>query len=445
MHPRTRHHKLLEYKRVNEWYENMRARSETTCETYLRNFGLWLEWIDESPESVIKLASEDYKSFKSKISDRIREMEKSGKLGSYISVTLKALMSYLKFRNVSVKLNLNIRGENENPTIENQVPPSKDDLKKVLRRASTRTRVAISLMAFTGIRPRVMGDINGNDGLILRDIPELTLEPQITFNDMERPSILNVRASLSKNRKKYLTFLGREVKEYIVEYLNERKNGGEDLTPDCPLIQIQEKGWRKHRDYVDEPNKFLMTALILRDIKQTILDCGFEWRPYIFKNYYSAQMDMAENKGVISHSLRQFLIGHNGTINDSYARKTLTNEQIEEYREIFRRCEPFIETDVKGLPDEFIRQTREPLILAMSKLMQLELTEDQKNEILAFNQDEFQQWINDISEKEQPEGKKASGPKHVEVNADKLTSFLDQGYELISFYPKGDKAILRLP
>jgi integrase len=445
MHPRTRHHKLLEYKRVNEWYENLRARSETTCETYLRNFGLWLEWIDESPESVIKLASEDYKSFKSKISDRIREMEKSGKLGSYISVTLKALMSYLKFRNVSVKLNLNIRGENENPTIENQVPPSKDDLKKVLRRASTRTRVAISLMAFTGIRPRVMGDINGNDGLILRDIPELTLEPQITFNDMERPSILNVRASLSKNRKKYLTFLGREVKEYIVEYLNERKNGGEDLTPDCPLIQIQEKGWRKHRDYVDEPNKFLMTALILRDIKQTILDCGFEWRPYIFKNYYSAQMDMAENKGVISHSLRQFLIGHNGTINDSYARKTLTNEQIEEYREIFRRCEPFIETDVKGLPDEFIRQTREPLILAMSKLMQLELTEDQKNEILAFNQDEFQQWINDISEKEQPEGKKASGPKHVEVNADKLTSFLDQGYELISFYPKGDKAILRLP
>ena len=444
MHPRTRHHKLLEYKKVNEWYENLKAKSETTCETYLRNFGLWLEWINEDPESVLFLARDDYEAFKSKISDHIRQMERAGKLGSYISVTLKALISYLKFRNVTVKLNLNIRGENENPTIENQVPPSKDDLKKVLRRASMRTRVAISLMAFTGVRPRVMGDINGNDGLVLRDIPELILEPKITFNDMEKPSILNVRASLSKNRKKYLTFLGREVQEYIVEYLNERKNDGEELVAESPLIQIQEKGWRKHRDNFEEPHRFLMTTLILRDIKQTILDCGFQWRPYIFKNYYSAQMDMAENKGIISHSLRQFLIGHNGTITDSYARKTLTSEQIEEYREIFKRCEPFIETDVKGLPDEYIRQTREPLILAMKKWMHLELTDEQVNEIIALDQDEFQRWINGISEKE-PEGKKDSGPKHIEVNANKLTSYLDQGYELVSFYPTGGKAILRSP
>lgn len=203
--------------------------------------------------------------------------------------------------------------------------------------------------------------------------------------------MLNVRSSLSKNRKKYLTFLGREIKEYVIEYLNERKNDGEELGPDSPLIQIQEKGWRKHRDYVEEPHKFFMTTLILRDIKQTILDCGFKWRPYIFKNYYSAQMDMAENKGIISHSLRQFLIGHNGTITDSYVRKALKSEQIEEYREIFKRCEPFIETDVKGLPDEYIRQTREPLILAMNKWMHLELTEAQVNEIIALDQDEFQQ------------------------------------------------------
>lgn len=432
----------LKTKKVDEWYENLRAKSETFCETYLRNFGLWLEWIDESPESVTNLARDGYEAFKSKISDRIRQMERTGKLGSYISVTLKALMSYLKFRNVSIKLNLNIRCENENPTIENQVPPSKDNLKKVLRRPSTRTRVAISLMAFTGIRPRVMGDINGNDGLVLRDMPELILETKITFSDMEKPSMLNVKGFLSKNRKKYLTFLGREVKEYIVEYLNERKNNGKELGPESPLIQIQEKGWRKHRNYVEEPHKFFMTTLILMDIKQMILDSGFKWRPYIFKNYYSAQMDMAENKEIISHSLRQFLIGHNGTITDSYARKTLTTEQIEEYRDIFKRFEPFVETDVKGLPDEYIRQTREPLILAMNKWMHLELTEEQVSEVIALDQDEFQQWINGVSEKE-PDSKKTGGQRHVEVNAKDLMSYLDQGYELVSFYPRGVKAIVK--
>ena len=80
----------------------------------------------------------------------------------------------------------------------------------------------------------------------------------------------------------------------------------------------------------------------------------------------------------------------------------------------------------------------------MNKWMHLELTEAQVNEILALDQDEFQQCMNGVSEKE-PENKKARGPKRFEVNANKLTSYLDQGYELVSFYPKGDKAIVRLP
>lgn len=76
--------------------------------------------------------------------------------------------------------------------------------------------------------------------------------------------------------------------------------------------------------------------------------------------------------------------------------------------------------------------------------MHLELSKAQVNEILALDQNEFQQWINGVSEKE-PERKKASGPKHVEINANKLTTNLDQGYDLVSFFPNGTKAIMKSP
>ncbi len=75
MHPKTRHKKLLENERVSDWYGNLKANSDLTADIYLRNLGLWLEWTNEDPDSVIGLAKNDLELFRKKILKQIRSME----------------------------------------------------------------------------------------------------------------------------------------------------------------------------------------------------------------------------------------------------------------------------------------------------------------------------------------------------------------------------------
>jgi hypothetical protein len=76
-------------------------------------------------------------------------------------------------------------------------------------------------MAFTGLRPHTLGDLRGQEGLKLRDLPELTVEGQsVTFTII--PARIVVRPSLSKARHKYFSFLTEQSCEYLKAYLEER-------------------------------------------------------------------------------------------------------------------------------------------------------------------------------------------------------------------------------
>jgi len=84
----------------------------------------------------------------------------------------KALNSWLSYNGLNVKLKVNIRGESETPTIASEKVPSKEELDRILRMATPRARVLISLMAFSGLRPHSLGNYNGSDGIRLGDFVE---------------------------------------------------------------------------------------------------------------------------------------------------------------------------------------------------------------------------------------------------------------------------------
>ncbi len=160
---------------MNDWYENLKAKSDVTADYYLRNIGLWLEWLHEDPRSILKQAADDYAKFKEKVSDQIRKMKKEGKAGSYISTSLKSVSSYLKFNKILIRLEINIKNENRNLTVENERIPERSELAAILRNANPRTKVAISLMAFAGLRPETLGNHTGTDGLKLSDIVDISV------------------------------------------------------------------------------------------------------------------------------------------------------------------------------------------------------------------------------------------------------------------------------
>ena len=439
MNPVTRHRKLLENKRVERWYENLKARSQVTSDIYLRNFGLWLEYLNQDPESIISFARDNFEEFKGAVSDKIRELEKKGTMGASISTGIKPMISYLKFYNVSVKLGINIRNENRNLNAEKEVIPERSDLAKILRIATLRERVSISLMAFSGLRPEVLGNINGTDGLVIGDIPDLTI-PDGKINFEHVPVQLNVRPELSKIRNAYFTFLGPEGSQYLKEYLESRIASGERLKKDSPVILPVEK------QSLEKKNRFLLTTLLLRRIKGTIIKSGFDWRPYIFRIYFGTNLDSAEAKGLISHPWRQFIMGHKGDIEEAYTKR---NGKTDEGREQYSKCLKYIETEDHGMKEEDVAKItsstmRETAIMILETAYGMKLSDKDKEELIGLEINELQDRLKEIFRDKKAEILN-NGNRHKTIPEGDLEAYLNKGWELVQIYPRGDKAVIRLP
>lgn len=430
MHPRTRHRILLENKSVSRWFDDLSAKSSQTAEVYLRNLGLWLERIDCTPDSAIQLAKSDLNTFENRIEDRVRGLEKEGRTGSYIATSLKPLISYLKKYHVEFKINFNIKGENDNPTVEDQIPPTKEELNKVLRRASPKNRTAIALIAFTGMRPRVIGNKEGDDGLRIKDLPELTLSGGVPHFETEgKPALINVRKEISKNHGKYATFLSQQGMTYLLEYLELRLRQGERLTAESPLV-VPDGSGRTHT------HEFLETVLLLRGIKETIKKCGFNWRPYIFKNFYSASMDMAENKGIIGHSLRQFLMGHKGSITDNYARKGLTTDQVEDYRSIYMKCEKYLNTVEVGNPEADEMAMQKFVWKSLLKLSGYTDVEIEQMNLAQMKEEDVYSQAQERMGKSNNHANNAAGQELIGI--DEVKIYLSRGYKFVNNLGNGE-------
>ncbi|WP_236689065.1 site-specific integrase [Acidiplasma aeolicum] len=276
---------------VRRWFENLRARSVITATVYLRGLGYYCYLNNTNLKEILANAKSNEQEFKDNFIDFIRRLEKEGKAGSYIARFKKVILSWLKFNGIGLQLTVNISWENETPTIVNERVPNKEELSRILRKATSRAKVSISLMAFSGLRPESLGTYEGTDGLRLGDIKELHISDDITFDRI--PAMVVVKQKLSKARHQYFTFIGREGATYIKEYLDERKKNGEELTYDSPLLQFDSRCIRK--------NDFLRTTLVTRDIRQAIELAGLKMIPYVLRAYFSTSLDIAESKGLISH------------------------------------------------------------------------------------------------------------------------------------------------
>ena len=271
------------------------------------------------------------KAFRDNFLDFVRELERKGKAGSYIARFKKVIRSWLSFNGLDVKLKINIAREYETPRIADERVPSKEELDKILRMASTRARVSIALMAFSGLRPQSLGNYDGTDGLKIGDFIEAEIKADsIKFQKI--PAILVIRKGLSKVRHQYFTFVPQQTLTYIQDYLQKRVKTGEKLSKNSPLLGFDPRGFRK--------NSFLRTNLVTRDIRETILKAGFNWRPYVLRAYFDTNMIIAESKGKISHPYLQFMMGHKGDIEARYStnKGILPPDMIEDMRKCYREC-----------------------------------------------------------------------------------------------------------
>ena len=422
IHAKYQH--LLKDPKVRRWNENTKANSSLTAEVWLRTLGYYCELHETTPEKLLKAMEKE--NFRNTFLDFVRQLEKEGKAGTYIRRFKVVLKSFADFNGKTVNLNVNIKNAQVNPTTENEKVPTREELSRVLRMATSRGRVAISLMAFAGLRPESLGNYEGTDGLRLGDLKDLDIESP-EFKKI--PSVVSVKSLLSKARHRYFSFIGQEGATYIKEYLEERRKEGEKLTEESPVLQFK-FGKLRHNDY-------LRTHLITRDIRDAIERSGLKMRPYVLRAYFSTGLDIAESKGLISHPWRQFIMGHKGDIEARYStNKRLAPDIIDDMRESYRKSLKFLETRVSEVSeDNALYYLQQQLLLAAGYKQE----EIDKIELSEISDEEFQQLLRDKLLGRLTE----NGSKQKVVSIDEIEKYLSEGFEFQSILPNG-KAVMRL-
>jgi Site-specific recombinase XerD len=413
---------------VRRWFENLKAKSVLTATVALRNLGHYCELTETTPSEILSKARASEKDFRYEFTDFVRKLEKEGKAGSYIARFKKVILSWLKFNDIRLQLTVNISGENETPTIVNERVPSKEELARILRKATSRGRVAVAIMAFSGLRPESLGDYEGTDGLRLGDLKELKLSDEIQFDKI--PATVMVKSKLSKARHQYFSFIGEEGTTYIREYLEERRKNGEELTYESPLLQFDVRGVKK--------NAFLRTTLVTRDIREAIEQAGLKMRPYVLRAYFSTALDIAESRGLISHPWRQFIMGHKGDIEARYStNKRLPPDIIDEMRESYNKSTKFLETRISDVSEENARLYLQQQLLSAVGYRQDEID---KMNLAETSTEDFQKLLRD-----KVAGAMASnGSKQKLVPMNEIEKLLGEGYEFQAVLPNG-KAIMKMP
>jgi hypothetical protein len=332
---------------------------------------------------------------------------------------------------------VNIRGESDTPTIADERIPTKEELAKILCTATPRGRVAIALLALSGLRPQSLGNYQGTDGLRLKDLPETTVTATgLTFDQV--PSRVVVRKPLSKNRRRYFTFLPDEATIYLREHLEERVRHGEPLNPDTPLLGFDPRGPRK--------NPCLRTTLVTRDVKVAITKAGYDWRPYVLRAYFDTTMIIAESKGLIAHPYIAFFMGHQGDMEARYStnKGRLPQQMIEDMRASYRKCQPYLETLTQPInQSSIVKEAKKEALKSLAKslldidLLDVKIAKERELD-RALDVDEeialFETTIQKLREQD-------DDPQLIVAEAD-LEAYLHDGWEFISVLPS-QKILIR--
>ncbi len=363
--------KLLQDEVIRRWYTNLGKGSILTAKRRVALLGRFQDLTGVGPFDFLKM---DTRVIEDMLIDRFDEFESGGFAPSYIVEFKKAIKSWLDFNNVAFNAK-KIKVRSYNPRTDDEQVPTVEQLKKALGFASPKTKVMMTLMAFSFLRPQTLGKWDGSDGLAVKDLPEIRFEGgEVQFQSI--PTMIVVRSSLSKAKQRYFSFLSSEGCNYLKDYLELRIMKGEVLESDSPILPGNET--------------FMDTDSITKAIRRYLRKSGFSWRPYILRAYGATQLDIAEAKGLISHPWRQFFMGHKGDIESRYStnKGRLPPDMIEEMRAAYKKCEPLLQTSkTESIDEDKLKDSFRKQLLVVAGFTQDEI---EKMDMASMGDEEFQ-------------------------------------------------------
>ncbi|MGB9734450.1 MAG: site-specific integrase [Conexivisphaera sp.] len=418
---RSKYAHLLSDPRVRGWIENARNGSECTADRYIEAFGRFLSLARMAPGDLIDLARRDPVALRDRVAAVLHEMAAEGRLPATLQFRKAVVASFLRYNGIEVPLKVKIRGAGQHPLAESERVPTQEELARAMRAANPRARAAMALMAYTGLRPEVLGDYRGTDGLVLGDLPDLVIEGgHARFTRI--PAAIVVRAGLSKAKHRYTTFLPEEGARIVEEYLEIRARSGEALAQKSPVIRGADGG-------------FLTRRRLSGLIRSSLRAAGLKVRPYALRAYFATALDVAEARGIVSHSWRQFWMGHKGDIEAEYStRKSIPPDVLEQMRAAFAKFSRIL---VAGFMPP--REDAEAVVLRnLLRLAGYSEEEVASVDLSNVGADDIRAMI------ERKMREAAAARRQVVVGPDEAERYISEGYEFVATLPNG-RVILRPP
>ena len=428
---KSRHRKLLENKNVKRWHDNLSRGSRVTAYMRLQRLSTFCERNNITPEGIILLGKKDIEKLDDLLLDDVLYLEQNNKAPSYVEDILKAIKSWASFNYVDLRRKIKIKNSGIPVTLNDEVVPTRQKLDEVLDSSDPRAKICICMMAFAGVRPAVLGNDNGTDGLVLSDIKGLHVKPDGTVSFDKIPATVVVRYSISKAKHEYFTKLPKIGCDALAGYLRERMNHKEILHEKSPVITV-DYGYKNRGKHISTKG-FVVTTTISSIIRKAFGET-IEDRPYVLRSYFDTNLLIAENRGKIAHAMRQFFMGHKGDIEATYTinKKTLPEALLKEIDQAYINSLPYLlqeeeQSNEKSKQDMFLDVIKEQAKIFGVDPDKLQIAEKQKN-----TKDQLESIKKLVSEKFN-ENKNLPNQKQSRIIAgeDNLLTAMNDGYDLV--------------
>ena len=188
------------------------------------------------------------------------------------------------------------------------------------------------------------------------------------------------------------------------------------------------------RFHVRSDSPFITTPKMMETLRAGLWSV-LKARTYIFRSYASTQLWVASNHGKITRDAVEAIMGHDLGVAGRYnLGKKLHPSLIEELREAYRRCQPYLETR----PSQHESATQAKIAKVM--LMGLGYTEEELASV-DFDTLDMAKFQELVTKKVPPAG---ASLKQRLVEAEELPKYLEEGWTVVTAV-NGHQVVLNPP
>lgn len=462
--------RILKDSKVLKWFTTKRLSSPNTAENYLRRLDyLCYNLIDPKP---FRLGKKEQLTPRHIVKKYRNATKAKHFIQDLVTTTLSAkeemtrdnINNYVKtLKSWFAENDIEHIGKITLPTKKSHLgrgtvglAPSPDELGEILARATVRQRVPVSLMAFSGFRPEVLGNGEGIDGLKVADFWEMQIEYEkdenqqdivetgkVRFGVYEKvqgkmvwvpkvPTLIVVRIESSKTRTEYVTFLNEEGCLAIKDYLEQRLQEGEKLTANSPILVPRNR----------KPDH-ITTAAVEKTIRTAIRNAKLGSRPYELRSYFETRMEQAQKDGVIPKDWRTHWAGHVGDMDARYTHdkgaSNIPDYLIEDMRQTYKEAESYLTTkQPKLIPANKIRAEIVRVFFKGARLKDKVISEieEKYGGLEKVPDDDLPKIVDEYHRKGY--GTYASAGKQIIVSPTDARKYLDEGYTYVATLPTNE-------